>query len=251
MTLSFAHEKLVLNDRTLAYRQDGPASDRPGVLFLPGFFSDMTGTKASFLADRCTESGIRFTRFDYRGHGLSSGAFIEGCISDWLEDALAVFDKVTTGPQIIVGSSMGGWVMLLLALRRVERIKGLAGIAAAPDFTEDLVWRRLSPAQRAEMQEKGVIYEPSAYGEPLPYTLKLVEDGRKNLLLEKPAPFDGPVRLIQGMLDDDVPWGTALRIISALSTKDARVTLIKDGDHRLSRPQDLDLLWQEVKSLLM
>lgn len=249
----FEHKKLTLADRSLAYRQDGAAGtspdSKPGIMFLSGFFSDMTGTKASYLAERCTETGRCFTRFDYRGHGLSSGAFIDGCIGDWLDDAIKVFDAVTRGPQILVGSSMGGWIMLLLALARPERVAGLVGIAAAPDFTEELVWQKLTPAQQQEMQQKGVLYEPSDYGDPLPYTLKLVEDGRKHLLLNKSIAIHAPTHLLQGMKDNDVPWRLAPRIAEKLASPNVQVTLIKEGDHRLSTPADLQLLWNTILSL--
>ena len=248
MTIPFESKTLSFPNRKIAYRQDS-INPNGGVIFLPGFFSDMTGTKASFLAQRCHEKGIGFTRFDYRGHGASSEKFIDGCIGDWLEDALAVFDEVTSGPQIVVGSSMGGWIMLLLALRRPERVKGLVGIAAAPDFTKDLVWDVLSPEKRQEMKENGVIYEPSDYGDPLPYTLKLVEEGQNHLLLEKGIDFAGPVRLLHGQMDKDVPWQTSLKIMEALPHGNVRLTLVKDGDHPLSRPDDLELLWREVEGL--
>lgn len=246
----FDHKKLELADRTLAYRQDGRESARPGVMFLSGFFSDMTGTKASYLADWCEKEGARFTRFDYRGHGLSSGRFTDHCIGDWLDDAIKMLDAVTSGPQILVGSSMGGWIMLLLALARPLRIKGLVGIAAAPDFTEELVWNVFTPAQKLEMQEKGVIYEPSDYGDPLPYTLKLIEDGRKHLLLQDKIKISVPVRLLQGMKDLDVPWRVAPRIAERLESADVRVTLVKEGDHRLSTPPELELIAASVLEIM-
>ncbi|HVY12350.1 MAG TPA: alpha/beta hydrolase [Alphaproteobacteria bacterium] len=234
----------------LAYRQDGKGIAQPGLFFLPGFFSNMTGTKASFLAEKAALSGRMLTRLDYRGHGFSQGRFDEGCISDWLEDALAIFDKVTEGPQILVGSSMGGWIMLLLALARPKRVAGLVGLAAAPDFTEDLVWKNLPPARQKEMLQKGVIYETSEYDDSsVPYTLKLIEDGRKHMLLNKPIPVNCPVRLIQGMEDKDVPWGWALRIAEKLQSPDVRVTLLKNSDHRLSAPADLELIWQQIEGL--
>lgn len=249
MTENFEHKTLIHQGRTIAYRQDGDLLAKKGVFFLPGYYSDMQGTKASFLAERCAKNGMGCTRLDYSGHGLSSGTFTDGCISDWFADALAVFDETTKGTQIVVGSSMGGWMMLLLAQARPARVAGLVGIAAAPDFTQDLVWDKLSPAQQKEMQDKGVIYEPSDYGAPLPYTLKLVEDGRKNLLLTAPIPYTGPVRLLQGMMDTDVPWQTAPRIAQALAGADVRVTLVKDGDHPLSREQDLEMLWNAVQEV--
>jgi pimeloyl-ACP methyl ester carboxylesterase len=190
------------------------------------------------------------TRFDYRGHGFSGGVFEESTIGDWLEDAATILEKVAQGPQILVGSSMGGWIMLLLAIRFPARVAGLVGVAVAPDFTEDLLWKQLAPAQQKEMREKGVYYEASEYDElPVPYTWKLVEEGRKHLLLNKPIPYAGPVRLMQGMQDKDVPWGWALRTAEMLESKNMRVTLVKEGDHRLSRPEDLELLWREIESI--
>ncbi len=246
----FQYKTLKANDQTIAYRVDGEANPgRPNLLFLPGFFSDMTGSKASFLAARCIEDRRQLTRFDYSGHGQSSGQFIDGCIGDWLADALAVVDAVTTGKLILVGSSMGGWIMLLLALARPDRVAGLVGIAAAPDFTEDLVWDLLSREQKAEMQDKGVIYEPSEYGAPVPYTLKLVQDGREHLLLRAPINITCPVRLIQGRQDKDVPWQTAEKLKKQLRSKDVRIHYVEDGEHRLSRNEDLELLWKAVESL--
>lgn len=248
----FSHEKLALEGRALAWRQDGHlVPGRPSLLFLPGFYSDMTGSKASFLAEKCVAEGGLITRLDYRGHGLSSGAFVDGCISDWLSDSLTVVDAVTEGPLIVIGSSMGGWLMLLLALARPERVAGLVGIAAAPDFTEDLVWDKLDESQRVRLIQEGVIYEPSEYGAPVPYTRRLVEEGRTHLLLRGDSiPITVPVRLLQGMKDADVPWQTAPRLAEKLAGSDVRITLIKDGDHRLSRDADLALLWDVVSSLL-
>ncbi len=238
----------------IAYRHDGPSQsaatpDTPDMVFLPGFFSDMTGSKASFLAARCVASGRRLTRFDYSGHGRSSGRFVDGCIGDWLADAIGVVDRLTSGRLILVGSSMGGWIMLLLALARPHRVAGLVGIAAAPDFTQDLVWDLLTPAQRYEMENAGVLYEPSEYGEPLPMTMKLVEEGRKHLVLRNPIPITCPVRLIQGKQDKDVPWQTAEKLVRQLQSKDVRLTYVEDGDHSLSRDEDLELLWEQVNSI--
>ena len=252
MTEEFAFQTLALQNRTLAYRHDGAEQanlERPNLMFLPGFFSDMTGSKASFLAQRCMADGRSLMRFDYRGHGQSSGKFIDGCIGDWLDDAIAVLDTLTTGKLILVGSSMGGWIMLLLALARPDRVAGLVGIAAAPDFTQDLVWELLSPQQRTEMQTNGVLFEPSEYGASVPYTLKLVEEGRAHLLLRAPIPITCPVRLIQGKMDKDVPWQTAQRLQEKLQSKDVRISYVGDGEHRLSRDADLELLWREVQSI--
>ena len=227
----------------LAYRHQPGNPNRPGVVSLHGFRSDMTGQKGTHIATWCATNGVACTRIDYSGHGQSGGAFVDGCIGVWADDALAVLDAITIGPQILVGSSMGGWLMLLLARQRPERVAGLIGLAAAPDFTEDLIWDQMTEAQRAAMRRDGRIEEPSAYSdEPDIYTFRLIEDGRAQLVLRGTIPFDGPVRLLHGQCDPDVPWQTALRLANALATDDVRITLVKDGDHRLSRGQDLGLL---------
>ncbi len=222
----------------------------PGIVFLGGFGSDMTGTKATALEDAAKLRGHAFLRLDYRGHGQSEGRFVDGTIGDWFADALAVFDAMTTGPQTLVGSSMGGWISLLLARARPERIKALVGIAAAPDFTARLMDGELSAAQRATLLKDGVLYRPSDYGEPIPITRKLVEDGNRHLLLDRPIPFTGPVRLLHGQRDPDVPWQLSLKIAERLEGGDVRVILVKDGDHRLSRPQDIALLVRTVEELI-
>jgi len=249
-----AHHSLARGAATIAYRHTpgtDPEGRAPGVMFLGGFMSDMTGTKATSLEAWAVREGLEFTRFDYQGHGASSGRFDEGTIGLWAEDALAVLDKVTSGPQILVGSSMGGWMMLLTALSRPERVAGLVGIAPAPDFTEDLMWDLFDESIRREITEKGVWNRPSEYGpEPQPITRTLIEDGRNRLLLRGPIAFDKPVRLLHGMRDPDVPWQVSLKLAEALTTDDVRVTLIKDGDHRLSRDQDIDLLCRTVGDLV-
>ncbi len=213
--------------------------------------SDMTGTKAIALEDHCRERGLGFVRFDYLGHGQSSGSFAEGTIGRWAEDAVAVLDEVTEGPQILVGSSMGGWIMLLAALARIERIAGLIGIAAAPDFTEDLMWAEFSPEMREEVMSKGRFERPSDYGdEPYIITRELIEEGRKNLLLREAIPIRCPVRLLQGMRDEDVPWKAALRLADALESEEVEVTLVKKGDHRLSEPEDLARLTRSLDEML-
>jgi pimeloyl-ACP methyl ester carboxylesterase len=226
---------------TTAYHQFVGADGRnlPGVIFLGGFASDMTGTKAMFLESHCRKHGQPFIRFDYFGHGASSGRFAEGTIGHWRDDALAVIDRLTEGPQILVGSSMGGWIMLLAALLRPDRVAGLVGIAAAPDFTEELMWKRMTDSIKAQLLQTGEWHEPSRYGPDLPITLKLIEDGRHHLLLKQPIAVNCPVRLLHGMEDPDVPWRWSVRIAEQLATNDVVLTLIKDGDHRLSRPQDL------------
>ncbi|MBY3753853.1 alpha/beta hydrolase [Azospirillum formosense] len=239
---------------TIAYRHTpgrDPEGLAPGVMFLGGFMSDMTGAKALALEAWAAGEGLSFTRFDYQGHGASSGRFDEGTIGLWADDALAVLDRVTVGPQILVGSSMGGWMMLLTALRRPERVAGLVGIAAAPDFTEDLMWDLFDESVRREIMEAGRWLRPSDYGpEPQPITRALIEDGRNHLLLRQPIALDKPVRLLHGMADPDVPWQVSLTLADRLSSADVRVTLVKDGDHRLSRDQDIDLLCRTVADMV-
>ena len=220
----------------------------PGVVFLGGFNSDMTGSKAEFLAGWCEARGTPFLRFDYSGHGASGGRFVDGTIGRWAEDAARVVAALTDGPQVLVGSSMGGWIGLLLARRMA--IRALVGIAPAPDFTEDLMWAGFTPKQRATIERDGVWHRPSAYGDPYPITRALIEDGRNHLLLRAPIALEAPVRILQGQQDPDVPWRHALRIAEAVTGGDVRVHLIKDGDHRLSRPQDLALLGETLAPLL-
>jgi pimeloyl-ACP methyl ester carboxylesterase len=222
----------------------------PTVLFLPGFASDMAGAKAIALDGFCAGRGQAMLRFDYSGHGASGGAFEDGTIGRWLADALCVIDHVTDDRLLLVGSSMGGWIGLHVALRRPERVVGLVGIAAAPDFTETLIWEPMPPARRARLLDQGCIEAPSGYGPPLRITKNLIADGRAHLLLGGPIGLHLPVRLLQGQRDPDVPWETALRLAERIEGADVQVTLIKDGDHRLSRPQDLDLLARTVGSLL-
>ena len=210
----------------------------------------MTGDKATALAAFAATRGQAMLRFDYSGHGTSGGAFTEGTTGTWAADALSVIDRLTEGPLLLVGSSMGGWLALLTARARPERVAALVGIAAAPDFTEALMWESMTFEERATLMRDGVLHIPSQYGEPTPITRALIEDGRRHLLLGSPIAFDGPVRLLHGQADPDVPWEMALRIADALATPDVTVTLVKDGDHRLSRPQDLALLCRTVGALL-
>lgn len=219
----------------------------PGVVFLGGFMSDMEGSKALKLEDHCRTAGRAFVRFDYQGHGQSSGAFADGTIGLWLQDALAVIDSLTEGPQILVGSSMGGWISLLAAKARPGRVKGLVGIAAAPDFTVRM-WRdELTAEQRAEVEARGKTHLKSDYGdEPYTITKDLIEDGWQNRVIHAPFHLDIPVRLIQGTADADVPWPTALTIAERLTGEDTEVILVPDGDHRLSREVDLRRLVRVV-----
>jgi pimeloyl-ACP methyl ester carboxylesterase len=226
-------------------REDGSS---PTVVFLPGFRSDMTGDKATALAAFCAEHGQAMLRFDYSGHGASGGSFEHGTIGRWTDDALAVIDRLTCGKLILVGSSMGGWIALLAALARKERIAALIGIAAAPDFTET-IWSAMTAEQRAMLERDGVMRRPSRYGEPYPITRALIEDGRSRLLLDAPIALDCPVRLLHGQADPDVPWQIALRIAERLNSRDVQVILVKDGDHRLSRPRDLALQRRTLSEL--
>lgn len=222
----------------------------PTMVFLPGFKSDMEGSKAVFLASWAAACGQAMLRLDYSGHGVSGGRFEDGTIGLWTQDALAVIDALTEGPLLLVGSSMGGWIGLNIALARPERVMAYIGIAAAPDFTEALIWNTMPEAAQAELMATGVVYAPSEYGDPLPITRGLIEDGRQHLLMGAEIPLTCPVRLLQGQRDEDVPWNTALALAERIAGEDVQVTLIKDGDHRLSRPSDLALLLDVVEGLL-
>ncbi|MGH6928754.1 MAG: alpha/beta hydrolase [Dongiaceae bacterium] len=248
-----AHETLILSDGgRIAYRRvAAPAGDRrPGVVFLSGFASDMTGTKGAAL-EAWAQARVRaMLRFDYSGHGQSSGAFRDGTIGCWTDDALAALDRLTQGPQILVGSSMGGWIMLLVALARPDRIAGLVGIAAAPDFTEDLMWAQMQELTRARLMTEGTILQPSQYQDaPMEISRALIEDGQRHLLLRGPIDVRCPVRLFHGLSDPDVPWSTSIRLAEHLTGADVTVTLIKDGDHRLSREEDLRRIFAAVEEL--
>lgn len=232
----------------LAYRRVAGAA--PGIVFLPGLRSDMTGNKALYLDDYCRRRGRAYVRFDYFGHGASSGDFVQGTVGRWAEDAIAVIDRLARGPQILVGSSMGGWIMLLAALARPARIHALVGIAAAPDATEDLLWPRLDPAQRRELLAKGSLtlasdYDPAGYT----YSRELIEEARRHLVMRATLPIDCPVRLLHGLADASVPWQTSLRLAERLASRDVAVTLVKDGDHRLSTPRDLARLAATLDAL--
>ena len=230
----------------------------PGLFWLGGFASDMKGTKAVALDDHAEKSGRACIRFDYAGHGESGEKFEDCTISTWLEDALAVFKNRAKGPQIVVGSSMGGWMALLLAralandplLSQNAKLAGLILIAPAPDFTEELMWKNFSEEVRKQIETTGRWERPSAYGDnPYPITKKLIEDGRKHLLLGKPIQLKCPVRILQGVLDPDVPWQHAMKLVSCLAQDDVTMTLVKDGDHRLSRPEDIERLLKTVDEL--
>ena len=225
----------------LAYRRTQGTG--PGVVFLCGHGSDMDGTKALETETWARERGLACLRFDYRGHGQSSGAFLDGNISSWTADCLAALDELTDGPQIIVGSSLGGWLMLNVALARPDRIASLVGIAAAPDFTEDLLWAEFDDDQRRRIEADGMIALPNPYAdEPVKYPWHLITDGRNNLRLRGDLDITAPVHLMHGMQDDEVPWQTATRTAAALTGTDVEVTLVKNAGHRFSEPDQLELL---------
>jgi pimeloyl-ACP methyl ester carboxylesterase len=241
----------------LAFQHDGPEDDghTAGFLWLGGFMSDMAGTKAEALAALAREARRPCLRFDYSGHGLSGGAFTDGTISRWLSEAVRMFTRHTAGPRVIVGSSMGGWLaaLLLRALppAHTARVKGLVLIAPAHDFTETLMWNTFSRKARAAILSDGVWLRPSPHGSPYPITRALIEDGRKHLLLGAPFAAPCPVRILQGDADDTVPWTHAMEVYGGLACADARFTLVKGGDHRLSSPADLALLRSTLSEILL
>jgi len=244
--------------RAIAVRRDESArpGQNPGIFWLGGFKSDMKGTKAEALSAWARQNGRACVRFDYSGHGESGGDFRAGTIGRWLEESLTVFSACCAGPQVVVGSSMGGWIALLLVreLRRLKAagsapegtIAGLVLIAPAVDFTEVLMWQRLPEAAKRELEATGVWLRPSEYGEPYPITRGLIEEGRKHLLLGSMIETGCPVRILQGVQDPDVPWSHAVELTARLAQDDVVLTLVKDGDHRLSRPEDLERLIKAV-----
>ena len=227
--------------RKLAYHKTEGRG--PGIVFLGGFMSDMSGTKAIYLEDWARSQGRAFLRFDYSGHGESSGAFADGCIGDWAEDALEALSKLTEGPQILVGSSMGGWIALLLARKLPKRVHALVGVAAAPDFTEDSMWQGLSDAQRAEILEQGQASLPNSYDDtPYILTRRLFEDGKSQLVLRTPLHLPFPVRLMQGTRDEAVEMAVPLRLCEHATCPDLHLTFVKDADHRFSTPDCLAMI---------
>src|ERR1700738_255398 len=239
--------------RHIAVRARGGGG--PGLFWLGGFNSDMQGTKALALDAWAAEHARACVRFDYSGHGESGGAFVDGTIGRWLEESVAVFERFCAGPQVVIGSSMGGWMALLLAremARREVRRASLAGlvlIAPAPDFTEALMWRNFSPEVRQEIEAKGVWLRPSQYGESYPITRTLIEEGRNHLLLGSAIEVGCPIRILQGAQDPDVPWQHAFALAHRLPSDDVVLTVIQDGDHRLSRPQDIARLIAAVAEI--
>lgn len=224
----------------------------PTVVFLSGYASDMSGSKATFLEARAKSRGRAFLRFDYQGHGNSSGSFSDGSIGLWSEDAHDLIAHVTEGPLVLVGSSMGAWIMLIVALALRHRVIAMLGIASAPDFSEDLILPSLTSKQRASLEKTGSLKFPSRYSEdPQVVTRRFIEDGRRHLLLRSGINIDCPVRLLHGLEDPDVPWQTSLKLAKALQGEDVQLTLIKDGDHRLSTARDLKNIDQALESLII
>jgi pimeloyl-ACP methyl ester carboxylesterase len=228
----------------------------PGVFWLGGFKSDMQGTKAVALDAWAAQAGRACIRFDYSGHGESGGAFTDGTIGRWLEEPAAVFERFARGPQVLVGSSMGGWIALLLARELRQRavagskLAGMVLIAPAADFTEELMWKKFSPEVKRQIETTGAWQRPSEYSaEPYVITRGLIEDGRRHLLLGGLIETGCPVRILQGVQDPDVPWQHAMELSSRLARDDVVMTLVKDGDHRLSRPEDIERLIAAVQEL--
>jgi pimeloyl-ACP methyl ester carboxylesterase len=244
--------------RRLAYRLAGPGEGAPlGLIWLSGFLSDMASTKAIAIAGWAEDRGLPMLRFDYSGHGLSEGDLLKASIGDWLGEAAAMLELLLakTPRAVVIGSSMGGWIALLLARKlaaegALAKLAGLVLIAPAWDMTERLMWDEMSEETKAALARDGVIYEPSLYGDPYPITKRLIEEGRGHLIGEGTVPLDLPVRILQGMRDPDVPWRHALDLVGLLGSGDVELTLIKDGDHRLSREQDLRRLEATVAALV-
>lgn len=234
--------------RRIAYHQT--AGQGPGVVFLGGFKSDMQGEKAQHLEAWAQRTGRAFLRFDYSGHGQSSGDFTDGCIGDWATDAQAAIAQLTDGPQVLVGSSMGGWISLLTARAMPEKIAGLVTIAAAPDFTQDKIAAALSAEQRQAMERDGQIALPSDYGDPYIITQRLLDDGRENLVLRDPLPLPFPVRFLHGTGDADVKLSVALALLDHATGPDMRLTLVDGADHRFSSPDNLTLIVSTVEDVL-
>lgn len=232
----------------LAYvHQEGNVA--PGLLFLPGYLSDMQSSKSAAVAKWAEEHGHPCTRFDYRGHGCSGGRLEEGILGQWIEDALTVLDLVTCGPQILIGSSMGGWIMIHLALLRPRRVVGMLGIAAAPDFTEDLIAPTLTPGDWQQLERSGSLVIPNEEQGCL-VTAEFIREARQHLVMREGLAIDIPVRLLHGMADRDVPWATSQRLAERISGTNVQLTLIKDGQHRLSRQSDLMILERELGELV-
>ncbi len=236
--------------RKIAYHKSDGAG--PAVVFLGGFMSDMAGTKATYLEAWAHKKGCAFLRFDYSGHGQSSGAFVDGSIGEWADDAQQAIMALTEGPQTLVGSSMGGWIALLLAKRMPQKIAGLVGIAAAPDFTEDSMWAGFSDDQKTAIMSAGHLALESDYSdEPYIITKKLIEDGRNQLVLREPLSLPFPARFLHGTADADVDTSVALRLLDHVEGSDVRLTLVKGADHSFSAPENLTMIRRAIHSVTM
>ena len=233
--------------RRIAY--DLTPGTGPGVVFLGGFKSDKEGSKALYLEDWAKASGRAFLRFDYSGHGQSSGVFEEGAIGDWAEDAEAAIHALTNGPQVLVGSSMGGWISALIARKKPDNVAAFIGIAAAPDFTEDGFWADFSGSERAQLRDVGYVDVPSDYGEPYRITQRLIEDGRDHLVMRTPLEMPFPVRLLQGTADTAVTRDTALAFFDHIESPDSRLSFVAGADHRFSDAACLKLITDTIEAL--
>lgn len=246
-----SHQFLQRHDgEQIAYRASSGKS--PGVIYLNGFMSDMQGTKALAIEEFCQNKGQNFIRFDYFGHGASSGDFKQGTIGRWAEDSLAVLDELTVGPQILVGSSMGAWLMFLVALKRPEKVKGLVGIATGADFTEDLIMANMPDHLQESLNTKGYFETTLEGSASFNYTItqKLLEDGKLHLLLRNPIPYEGSVHLLHGMKDKDVPWQNSKRIADLLKTDDVTLSFVKNAGHRFAEPGEISLLLTSIDQMI-
>jgi len=241
----------ITEDEYIAYHKIEGKENKPTIIFLGGFMSDMSGTKATELEKHCKNKNYSFIRFDYFGHGQSSGKFTDGTIGKWKQNALDVIDNLTTGKLLLVGSSMGGWLMMLAALERKERVAALLGIASAPDFTEELIWKKMDKDARKQLKENGVYNLKSDFGDdPYPITDNLIKEGRKHLILNDNIKIDCPVRLLHGMLDDDVPSSFSIMLGQQLTTDNMCINLVQKGDHRMSEPDDIGLIVETLDDLM-
>ncbi len=247
-----SHEFLTLEDgNQLAYFHTQGHASAPSIVFLGGFMSDMSGTKATALERFCKAKDYCYTRFDYFGHGKSSGTFTEGTIGYWKNNVLAILDMLPNTKHIIVGSSMGGWLMLLAALERPEKVTALIGVASAPDFTENLIWNVMREDEKQELLNNGIFNQASDYSDsPYPITVQLIEEGRKHLLLDKTIPIHCPIRLLHGMKDDDVPYTLSVTLAQKLESDDVQLQLIKRSDHRMSSEEDVAMLERTIEMLI-
>ena len=243
---------LTEHNRKIAYKKlEGKKTGEPGIIFLGGLASDMEGSKANYLEDWCRSRGNTFIRFDYSGHGQSDGVFTDGSILTWSEDALSVLDNLTNKKQVLIGSSMGGWIALILAKKRPQKIHSMIGIAAAPDFTEDLMWDNFSEDEKTKIIKHGLIKQNSEYSdEPYKISKNLILESRNCFVLRDKIELNFPVRLLQGTLDNDVPLNTAIKLINHITCEDAKLEILKNADHSFSTEECLKLISSTLLKLL-